>query len=268
MSNLPALIRLAHPLPTALNAAVAAGLTLVAGGRGGQAALAAITMLGVHTSIGALNDLLDRGTDHGRPEKPLATGEVSECVARTVIATGAALGLGAASMLGALSLQIAALGATLGYLYDVGIKRTWASFLPFALGVALIPLFAWSAASREPSLHILLLSAAAIPGGSALALQNALADFSLDAAAGMRSVVVRIGERSARAAAVALHGAAWLIIALSGAANVPAQLIGGALLVTGLGLGWRPSVQTRRRGWEISAVGLACCAFGLALSPK
>jgi 4-hydroxybenzoate polyprenyltransferase len=156
----------------------------------------------------------------------------------------------------------------LGYLYDVGIKRTWASFLPFALGVALIPLFAWSAASREPSLHILLLSAAAIPGGSALALQNALADFSLDAAAGMRSVVVRIGERSARAAAVALHGAAWLIIALSGAANVPAQLIGGALLVTGLGLGWRPSVQTRRRGWEISAVGLACCAFGLALSPK
>lgn len=78
MTNLPALVRLAHPLPTTLNAAVAAGLTLVAGGLVDQAALAAITMLGVHTSIGALNDLLDRRTDLGRVEKPLATGEVSE----------------------------------------------------------------------------------------------------------------------------------------------------------------------------------------------
>lgn len=266
MTNLPALVRLAHPLPTALNAAVAAGLTLVAGGRSDQAALAAITMLGVHTSIGALNDLLDRRTDLGRVEKPLATGEVSERTARTVIATGAAIGLGAASMLGALSLQIAALGATLGYLYDVGIKRTWASFLPFAFGVALIPLFAWSAASREPSMHILLLSAAAIPGGSALALQNALADFRLDAETGMRGVVVRIGERLARVTAAVLHLIAWLIVWGSGAALPPAQLLGAVLLATGLALGWSPSVQIRRRGWEISATGLACCAFGLALS--
>jgi 4-hydroxybenzoate polyprenyltransferase len=266
MSSLPALIRLAHPLPTTLNAVVAAGLTLVAGGRVDQAALAAITMLGIHTSIGALNDLLDRGTDHGRVEKPLATGEVSERTARTVIATGAAIGLGAASMLGALSLQIAALGATLGYLYDVGIKRTWASFLPFAFGVALIPLFAWSAAGREPSLHILLLSVAAIPGGSALALQNALADFSLDVAAGMRSVVVRIGERNARVAAALLHCIAWLIIQTSGSEIGATQTIGGALLTAGLALGWSASVRVRRRGWEISAIGLASCAFGLALA--
>jgi len=266
MRSLPALIRLAHPLPTALNGGVAAGLTLAAGGRSDQALLAAITMLGVHTSIGALNDLLDRGTDRGRDEKPLTTGEVSERTARTVIATGAAIGLGAASLLGALSLQIAALGATLGYLYDVGIKRTWASFLPFAFGVALIPLFAWSAAGREPTLHILLLSAAAIPGGSALALQNALADFSLDVAAGMRSVVVRIGERNARVAAALLHCAAWLIIQNSGAAVGVTQTIGGALLTVGLALGWSASVRVRRRGWEISAIGLASCAFGLALA--
>lgn len=266
MSSLPALIRLAHPLPTTLNAVVAAGLTVAAGGTSDQALLAAITMLGVHTSIGALNDLLDRRTDLGRAEKPLATGEVSERTARTVVATGAAIGLAAASMLGALSVQIAALGATLGYLYDIGIKRTWASFLPFACGVALIPLFAWSAAAREPPFRILLLSAAAIPGGSALALQNALADFRLDAAAGMRGVVVRIGERSARVAAAALHLVAWLVVWGSGAASLPAQLVGAALLVTGLSLGWSPTAQARRRGWEISALGLACCAFGLALT--
>ena len=264
MTNLPAVVRLAHPLPTALNAGVAAGLALVAGGGASQAALAAITMLGVHTSIGALNDLIDQSTDRGRAEKPLAAGAVSERTARTVIATGAALGLGAASLLGPLSLQIAAAGAALGYLYDVGVKRTWASFLPFAAGVALIPLFAWSAAGREPTLGIVLLSAAALPGGSALALQNALADFRLDTAAGMRSVVVRIGERTSRVAAAALHLAAWSIISASGAANLLAQIVGGGLLVAGLALGWSSSVSARRRGWEISALGLACCAFGLA----
>lgn len=266
MSNLRAVVRLAHPLPTIMNAGVAAGLTMVAGGRLEQASLAAITMLGVHTSIGALNDLLDRGSDRGRAEKPLATGEVSERTARTVVASGAAIGLGAASMLGALSLQLAALGAALGYLYNAGLKRTWASFLPFAVGVAVIPLFAWSAADQTPTAHILFLSAAAIPGGSALALQNALADFSLDVAAGMRSVVVRIGERASRIAAAVLHLIAWLIVGTSGAAYLPAQVIGGALLTTGLVLGWMPSVMVRRRGWELSAVGLACCAFGLALS--
>lgn len=264
MSRFLAAIRLAHPLPTALNAGVAVGLTLIAGGGASEAVLAAITMLGVHTSIGALNDLIDLSTDRGRAEKPLAAGAVSERAARSVIASGAAIGLGAASLLGPLSLQIAAAGAALGYIYDLGLKRTWASFVPFAAGVALIPLFAWSAAGREPTLEIVLLCAAALPGGSALALQNALADYRLDTAAGMRSAVVRIGERSSRVAAGALHLAAWSIISASGATNPLAQVLGGGLLVAGLALGWASSVSTRRRGWEISALGLACCAFGLA----
>jgi protoheme IX farnesyltransferase len=264
MAGLTGLLRLAHPLPTVLNAAVAAGLTFIAGGGASQSALAAITMLGVHTSIGALNDLIDQNIDRGRAEKPLASGVVSERTVRTVIATGAALGLGAASLLGPVSLQIAAAGAALGYLYDVVLKRTWASFIPFAVGVALIPLFAWSAAGREPSMGIVLLSIAALPGGSALALQNALADFRLDTATGMRSVVVRIGERMSRVAAGALHIAAWSIISASGAANLLAQGVGGVLVAVGLALGWSPSVSVRRRGWEISAIGLACCAFGIA----
>lgn len=267
MRRLPALVRLAHPLPTALNALVAAGLTLVAGGGADHAALAAITMLGIHTSIGALNDLLDRHSDIGRAEKPLATGEVEARTARTVIATSAAVGLGAASLLGPVSLQIAAAGAALGYLYNVLLKRTLASFVPFAVGVSLIPLFAWSAAGREPSQEILLLCIAAIPGGSALALQNALADFRRDQETGVRGLVVRTGERFARVAAAALHLVAWSIISASGAANLPAQLLGGGLVIAGLTLGWSTSIAVRQRGWEISAVGLACCAFGLAFAP-
>ena len=264
MERLLATVRLMHPLPTTLNALVAAGLTLVAGGEPSRAILAATTMLGIHASIGALNDLLDRDADRGRSEKPLASGRVSDRTARSVIATGAAIGLGSASLLGASSLQIAALGALLGYLYDAGLKRSWASFLPFSLGVALIPLFAWSAADRVPPIAILLLSAAAIPGGAALALQNALADVRLDAAVGVRSLVVRLGERAARVAAAALHLAAMAIVASIGAPLLPWQLIGGALIVLGLALSWSGAAEARRRGWEISAIGLASCALGVA----
>ena len=77
MAHIAALVRLAHPLPTLLNALVAAALTTTAGGSTSQAALAALTMLGIHTSIGAMNDLLDRERDKGRAEKPLVGGSVT-----------------------------------------------------------------------------------------------------------------------------------------------------------------------------------------------
>jgi 4-hydroxybenzoate polyprenyltransferase len=77
MTHIAALVRLAHPLPTLLNALVAAALTTTAGGSASQAALAALTMLGVHTSIGAMNDLLDQAGDAGRAEKPLVGGSVT-----------------------------------------------------------------------------------------------------------------------------------------------------------------------------------------------
>ena len=146
MTHIAALVRLAHPLPTLLNALVAAALTTTAGGSASQAALAALTMLGVHTSIGAMNDLLDQAGDAGRAEKPLVGGSVTPREARAMVVIAATVGFAAASALSSISVTIAAAGATLGYLYNAGIKRTPISFLPFALGVALIPAFAWSAA--------------------------------------------------------------------------------------------------------------------------
>ncbi len=149
MAHLAGLLRLAHPLPTLLNAIIAAALTTTAGGSTTQAALAAITMLGIHTSIGAMNDLLDQASDAGRVEKPLVGGAVTPREARVMVVVAATAGLAAASALSTESLAIAAAGATLGYLYNAGIKRTPTSFLPFALGVALIPVFAWSAAGAQ-----------------------------------------------------------------------------------------------------------------------
>jgi 4-hydroxybenzoate polyprenyltransferase len=268
MAHLVGLLRLAHPLPTLLNAIIAAALTSTAGGSAAQAVLAAITMLGVHTSIGAMNDLLDQTSDAGREEKPLVGGSVSPREARAMVVVAATAGLAAASALSSTSLAIAAAGATLGYLYNAGIKRTPISFLPFALGVALIPVFAWSAAGAQLPAAIATLCLIALPGGSALALQNALADRELDQSVGANGAVVRLGHRRTILMIALLHGITYLLILVSAPVTTSPVLLtaGGLLLGLGVTLSTRVPRALRQRGWEVSALALACCAIAIALS--
>lgn len=268
MAHLVGLLRLAHPLPTLLNAIIAAALTSTAGGSAAQSILAAITMLGVHTSIGAMNDLLDQTSDAGREEKPLVGGSVSPREARVMVVVAATAGLAAASALSSTSLAIAAAGATLGYLYNAGIKRTPISFLPFALGVALIPVFAWSAAGAQLPAAIATLCLIALPGGSALALQNALADRELDQSVGANGAVVRLGHRRTILMIALLHGITYLLILVSAPVTASPVLLtaGGLLLGLGVTLSTRVPRALRQRGWEVSALALACCAIAIALS--
>lgn len=268
MAHIAALVRLAHPLPTLLNALVAAALTTTAGGSSTQAALAAITMIGIHTSIGAMNDLLDQERDTGRAEKPLVGGLVTPREARAMVVIAATAGFAAASTLNSTSMAIAAAGAALGYLYNAGIKRTPISFLPFALGVALIPAFAWSAAGVPLPTAIATLCLIALPGGSALALQNALADRELDQSVGAYGAVVRLGHRRTILMIALLHVLTYLLILVSAPATASPVLLtaGGLLLAIGVSLSTRVPRALRQRGWEVSALALACCAIAIALS--
>jgi len=268
MVHIAGLIRLAHPLPTLLNALIAAALATIAGGSASQAGLAALTMLGIHTSIGAMNDLLDQAGDKGRAEKPLVGGDVSPREARVMVVVAATAGFAAASALSPTSAALAAAGATLGYLYNAGIKRTPISFLPFALGVAIIPAFAWSAAGAVLPAAIAALSLIALPGGSALALQNALADRELDEEVGANGAVVRLGRQRTILLIALLHGFTYLLLLVSAPTTSSPVLLaaGGLLLATGVTLSTRVRRDLRQRGWEVSALALACCAIAIALS--
>ena len=111
-----------------------------------------------------------------------------------VLQGGVAVGLAAAAQVSLPTLALAVCGACIGVLYNVWLKRTALSWLPFALGVSIIPAFAWSTVGREIPAPVLALSLTALPGGAALALQNSLADRALDLQSGMRSAAVRLGE--------------------------------------------------------------------------
>lgn len=268
MAHLAGLLRLSHPLPTLLNAIIAAALTTTAGGSLTQAALAAVTMLGIHASIGAMNDLVDQGSDAGRAEKPLASGIVAPREARVMVVIAATAGLAASLALGSTSAAIAAAGATLGYLYNAWLKATPFSFLPFAFGVALILPFAWSAAGAPLPAAIATLCLVSLPGGSALALQNALADHELDELVGGRGAVVQLGRRRTLLLIALLHGFTYLLLLVSAPAATSTLLliVGGLLLALGVTLSTRALRSLRQRGWEVSALALATCAVAIALS--
>ena len=185
-----------------------------------------------------------------------------------MVVIAATAGFAAASALSSMSVSIAAAGATLGYLYNAGIKRTPISFLPFALGVALIPAFAWSAAGVPLPTAIATLCLIALPGGSALALQNALADRELDKSVGTNGAVVRLGRQRTIGLITLLHGLTYLFLLISAPTTASPVLLaaGGLLLAVGVTLSTRVRRDLRQRGWEVSALALASCAIAIALS--
>jgi 4-hydroxybenzoate polyprenyltransferase len=266
--TLRALLRLTHPLPTLLNAVAAAALATVAGAPSNVAAQVALTMLGVHTFIGATNDYIDRHRDEGRSDKPLARGQLPPRAALLMAAAGLTTGLTAAAQVSALTLVLAVLGAFVGFTYNVWMKHTALSWLPFAVGVSIIPAFAWSTVSSEIPAPILTLSLVALPGGAALALQNSLADRALDAERGVRSAAVRLGEARALGALVALHAVAFAALLLTAPSSTSPLLlfIAGLLLLVGTAGSATRSRWVRQRAWEICAAALALAALTVALA--
>ncbi|MFZ9972172.1 MAG: UbiA family prenyltransferase [Candidatus Limnocylindrus sp.] len=263
-----ALLRLAHPLPTLLNAVAAAALATVAGAGPSAAGLVALTMLGVHTCIGASNDYLDRHRDRGRPEKPIASGALPPSAGLLLSAVGITVGLVAAAQVSTLTFALAVTGALVGATYNVWLKHTALSWLPFALGVSIIPAFAWSTVSSVLPTPILTLSLISLPGGAALALQNSLADRALDLQSGMRSAVVRLGERTAFGLLALLHLVTLTaLLAFAPGNTSPATLAVAALLLAiGVACSATRSRWARQRGWEISAAALAVAALSVALA--
>ncbi len=263
------LIRLGHPFPSLLDGLATGALALVAGGRIEIAARLAIAMVALQVSIGAANDLADVDRDRAANlTKPIATGLVPPVVALVTAAVAMAIGLGLSWTLGPATLVVAAIGTAIGYAYDLWLKPTRWSWLPFALGTSLVPVYAWVGSTGGiPSGFIVLLPASCL-AGTGLALANSLADLERDRAAGTETPATALGRvRTWRAVAVlqAIVGAA--AIASLAFVGVGTAVMGGAavglgLLTTGVALARSKSPARRRRGWETSAVGLA--ALGLA----
>jgi 4-hydroxybenzoate polyprenyltransferase len=263
------LIRLGHPFPSLLDAAVAGVVATIAGADAPRALLLATAMLLLQLGIGAANDWADAPLDRlARGDKPIPAGLVSRRTAAWVAAAAAGAGLLLAASAGAATLLLAGIGLGAGLAYDLRLKGTRWSWLPYAVGIPLLPLFGWVGAvgSVPPSFAVLL--PVAMVAGAALAVANALADLERDERAGTETVATILGTVRARRAGAVLQtavvvGALGSALALGGTpAGIALGVVGAATVGVGVGLGWGRGHRSLQRAWEVQAIGLAILAVG------
>lgn len=260
------LVRLVHPFPSGLDAAVTLVLALLAGASAGRAVLLGAAMLAIQFSIGAFNDVLDAPADasSGRA-KPLVDGRVPVRLALGVAAAAGPVGLILAGLAGPVTALVALLGYGIGLAYDLRLKASPWSWLPYAAGIPLLPVFAWVGATGGVPGPILVLAGLAALAGAALAIANSLADAERDAASRTATVARALGHTRAIRVAACLElivgtVAAGSAVALAGPApGTWLALAGAATLAAGVGIGARGHLQ---RAWEAQAIGLAILAAG------
>jgi 1,4-dihydroxy-2-naphthoate octaprenyltransferase len=173
----------------------------------------------------------------------------------------------------------------LGYLYDLRLSRTAFSWLPLALALPLLPVFAWVGATGDLPSGLLSLVPIAMLAGAALLVGNGVVDVERDALAGKATLAVRIGRRPAWLA----HAAAFLIAVLAVLAlapTVPATVtsvagssdvdvvaafralrslgvpLGALAIVAGVDLLGAARPSLRERGWELEGIGTAVVGLG------
>jgi 4-hydroxybenzoate polyprenyltransferase len=242
-------------------------IAILAGGRPLDSLRLGVAMVALQATIGAVNDIVDAPRDAGRkPGKPIPAGLITvngaTAVALIAAATGVVLSLG--SGLPTTGVAIAIL--VIGLVYDLLLKGTSWSWLPFAVGIPLLPVYAWfGAVGRLPDLFVVLVPLAFV-SGTALAVANALVDVERDRAAGVRSVATRFGAKNAWATH-AMMQATVVVVALASLAGASAAIVwlagvavGAAAVLAGVGLTRGGDARRRERGWELEAVGTAIVA--------
>ncbi|MFD7081891.1 UbiA family prenyltransferase [Streptomyces sp. NPDC059918] len=196
-ASVSGLLRACHPVPAAAVTLLAAALAASVGrGLSGAVLVAAAVGTG-QLSVGWCNDRVDLGRDlvTGRRDKPLVCGAVRPA-AVTASALTALLLCVPLSLAGGLLGGCAHLcGVAAAWAYDLRLKSTAVSWLPYALAFGLLPAFVTLGLPGAPWPPWWLTAAAALLGAGAH-FANVLPDIEDDLATGVSGLPHRIGARA------------------------------------------------------------------------
>ena len=143
------LARACHPLPTLAVTAISAGLALLAGVSLGSGVLLVLAVLTGQLSIGWSNDWIDAARDRlvQRAGKPVAAGEVSERAVAAAAVLAVIATVAASAWLGWRPGAAALTVVVCGWAYNLGLKATVLSFMPYAVAFGVLPAVATLAAA-------------------------------------------------------------------------------------------------------------------------
>jgi 4-hydroxybenzoate polyprenyltransferase len=218
-SVLRPLVLSCHPGPAFAVTAVATLLAVGAGAQAGTAVLVAAAFGTGQLSIGWSNDWLDADRDAvvQRRDKPLATGRISRRPVGIAALVAAALCVPLSLALGPLAGVAHLLAVASAWSYNLLLKSSVWSWLPFAFSFGLLPaIVGWSLPGR-PDAPLWAVATGALLGVAAHLL-NVLPDLEDDRATGVRGLAHRLGRTrtSLLAAAVLLSAAALVTLGPSG----------------------------------------------------
>ncbi len=227
---------------------------LGAGAPTGTALLVAAAVLAGQLSVGWCNDWVDAGRDRraGRATKPVVAGLVGRRLVGLAALTALAACVGLSLLLGPTAAAVHLVAVASAWAYDVGVKATPLSPLPYAVSFGLLPAVATQAVDGTwPPPHLLVTTALL---GVAAHFANTVPDAAGDARVGVRGLPQRLGPRaSVVVAALALAGGALVLLLASPRPTGPTLadgLLGVAVVLAGVGAvaALRPAA---RRGREV-----------------
>lgn len=276
-----AALRVVHPFPSLLNAALVAAVAGLALFRGSVATATAVVvagslalaMLGLQFCIGAVNDVLDAPLDAlTKPAKPIPRGLVRRRTAIAIALAAGGGGLLVAAAFGPAVLLMALVMLGAGLVYDAWLKPTAFAWLCYSVAFPILPVYAWYAAAGSLPPHWQVLLPVAALAGPGLQLANGLVDLEGDRTAGLVTLGVRLGRRRAVAAMAAvivvIYALAWwtLGFAYGGPLALTFVALATALALVGLALSARPQQQLREAGWQAQCLALALLGVGWLLA--
>ena len=226
-----------HPVPTIAVTAVSVLLAAGVGLPAGRVALVGAAVLTGQLSIGWSNDRIDAARDvaTGREDKPAATGRVP----LPALTAAAALALAATVVLSLLlGLRAGAAALVLvaaGWAYNLGLKGTALSGVPYLLGFGALPLVPYLARTH-PALPAWWVPAVGALLGLGAHFANVLPDLGDDEATGVRGLPHRLGRRGSVIAMAVTLAAASVVLAVGPDSSVAFAVVAAAVGIVGAGL--------------------------------
>lgn len=256
-----------HPGPVVAVTVLMTALAVTAGQSAPRCALTGAAVLAGQLSVGWCNDAVDarRDTAAGRRGKPVVEGAVGVptvwTAAFVALALCVPLSLGCGLWAGAVHLT----GVAWAWAYDLRLKATLWSWLPYVLGFACLPAFVALGLPGAPVPAWWIVTTGALLGAGAH-LGDALPDIRDDLRAGVRGLPHRLGPRGARLLLPVPLVSATAVLVLGpagppGTGGLPALALAAVIALAGTVAG-----RHRERLAFAAAVAVAVVDVALLLS--
>ena len=261
-----ALVRAAHAAPAFAVTAFAGAYSWAVGA---PAVLVTAAVLAGQLSIGWSNDWVDAARDQavGRTDKPLATGVLTVAAVRTAALVALVACVVLSFTLGAAAGVVHLVTVASAWSYNLWLKATRWSWVPYALSFGLLPSVA-TLALDPPRAAPVTTTVAAAQLGVGAHLANVLPDLEDDAATGVVGLPHRLGRRRTTLGAVALLLAATALVVLgtpggATAFGVVALVVAAALAASAA---WVAARRPTRRYPFLAAIGVAAVTVAVLVT--